>query len=825
MSDQLHKEDGEAKEKPDFARDPVCGMTVDPENTDHVHEHGGATYLFCSPGCKERFVAAPADYIEQDCVVCGRQVQRASTQHLVKFDGKQFFLYSPECENSFEASPGTYVAEQPSPEPAAPGTLYTCPMDPEVIQEMPGDCPVCGMALEPMGAPLPSDAPNPELTSMWWRLVAAFVLSLPLLILEMGAHLGLPVERVVPAQFSSWIQLALAAPVVLWCGWPFIRRGWSSVTTGNLNMFTLIALGTGAAFLYSAVATVIPDIFPAAFRTTGGAVPVYFEAAAVIIILVLLGQVLELKARDRTGDAIRALMELAPATARILRDGGREEDVSLDEIRIGDLLRVRPGEKVPVDGIVIDGRSSVDEAMLTGEAMPVTKSEGDSVTGATLNGTGALLIRASHVGAETVLSRIVAMVAQAQRSRAPIQKLADTVSGYFVPAVIAVAVAAFVIWSILGPSPAMAYGLVAAVSVLIIACPCALGLATPVSIMVATGRGALSGVLIRDAETLERLARVDTLIVDKTGTLTEGKPTVTAIKPGDMYGRDEVLRMAASVERGSEHPIATAILAAAEERNLTAAYPSGFESITGQGVTGFVGQGRVWLGNATLMARIGHDPTIWKVTADARRARGETVLFVADERDIAGLIAVTDPIKTSTHEALDMLRDAGIEIVMVTGDTERTAQAIARQLDIAQVRADALPEQKAEIVRELQSGGARVAMAGDGINDAPALAQADVGIAMGTGADVAMESAGVTLTKGDLRGLVRAHRLSHATMRNIKQNLFFAFVYNAIGVPVAAGVLYPAFGLLLSPMIGAAAMSLSSVSVISNALRLRNTEL
>ena len=828
MSEQSDIEGGTASAPADaveLVRDPVCGMTVDPGATEHVHEHDGATYSFCSSGCKERFAAAPDDYITEDCVVCGREVQRSSTHHLVKFDGRRFFLYSPDCETRFEASPDSYAQKRPPPEPAPAGTLYTCPMDPEIVQETPGDCPICGMALEPLGAPAPGDVPNAELVSMSRRFVVGLVLSLPLLILEMGAHLGLPVDRLIPVHYSTWIQLAFAAPVVLWCGWPFLQRGWSSIRTGNLNMFTLIALGTGAAFVYSTVATAVPGVFPAAFQTAGGTVPVYFEAAAVIIVLVLLGQILELRARERTGDAIRALMELAPATARVLRDGGREEDVPLDDVRVGDLLRVRPGEKVPVDGVVIDGQSSVDEAMLTGEAMPVVKAEGDAVTGATLNGTGTLLMRANRVGAETTLSRIVAMVAQAQRSRAPIQKLVDTVSGYFVPTVIVIAVAAFAAWSTWGPAPAMVYGLVAAVSVLIIACPCALGLATPMSIMVATGRGARSGVLIRDAETLERLAGVTTLIVDKTGTLTEGRPTVTAVKPGDMYGRDEVLKMAAGLERGSEHPLADAILAAAEERNLKAAYPSGFEAIAGMGVTGTVGDSRVALGNAALMERMGHDPSPWKVTADARRARGETVLFVADDRDIAGLIAVSDPIKTSAREALDVFQDAGIDVVMVTGDTRRTAEAIARQLGITDVRADALPAQKADFVRELQASGARVAMAGDGINDAPALAQADVGIAMGTGADVAMESAGVTLVKGDLSALVRAHRLSRATMRNIRQNLFFAFIYNAIGVPVAAGVLYPVIGLLLNPMIGAAAMSLSSVSVISNALRLRGVKL
>ncbi len=825
MSAPFDTEDGAVSEKPEFARDPVCGMTVDPASAGHEHDHDGATYFFCSPQCKEKFAAAPDDYLEEDCVVCGKQVQRAATRHMVKFDGRRFFLFSHDCEDAFEASPEAFAAKRAPPEPAAPGTLYTCPMDPEIIREEPGDCPICGMALEPLGVPAPLDAPNPELTSMWRRFVVGAVLTLPLLVLEMGAHLGLPIGRVVPPHLSVWIQFALASPVVLWCGWPFLQRGWSSFRTRNLNMFTLIALGTGAAFLYSAVATVVPGLFPAAFRAAGGIVPVYFEAAAVIIVLVLLGQVLELKARERTGDAIRALMELAPATARILREGGSEDDIPLEDVQTGDRLRVRPGEKVPVDGVVIDGHSSIDEAMLTGEAMPVDKSPGDIVTGATLNGTGSLIIKATHVGADTILSQIVAMVALAQRSRAPVQKLADTVSGYFVPAVIAVAVVTFVVWSIWGPSPAMVYGLVAAVSVLIIACPCALGLATPMSIMVATGRGAQSGVLIRDAETLERLASVDTIVLDKTGTLTEGKPAVTAIKPGDMYGRDEVLQMAASVERASEHPLAAAILAAAEERKLTVNYPIGFESITGKGVTANVIGTQIALGNAALMSQVGRDPSIWQATADARRARGETVLFVADERDIAGLIAISDPIKEGAREALDALRRAGIKIVMLTGDTERTAQAIARELGISEVRADILPDQKAEIIRELQAGGSRVAMAGDGVNDAPALAQADVGIAMGTGADVAIESAGVTLVKGNLHGLVRAHRLSRATMRNIRQNLFFAFVYNAIGVPIAAGVLYPVFGLLLSPMIGAAAMSLSSVSVISNALRLRRIRL
>ena len=808
---------------PVFARDPVCGMTVDPSGAKHVHDHDGHTYFFCNPSCQEKFATSPQDYIEEECVVCGRSVHRAETRHLVKFDGRRFFLYSHECEEGFEAEPETFAAKRPV-EASPEGTLYTCPMDPEVVQEGPGDCPVCGMALEPMGVPLPSDAPNPELVSMSRRFWAGLVLTLPLLVLEMGAHVGLPVHKLVAPELSTWIQFALAVPVVLWCGWPFFQRGWSSIRTGNLNMFTLIALGTGAAFAYSAVATLAPDIFPAAFRTGDGIVPVYFEAAAVIIVLVLLGQVLEIRARDRTGDAIRALMELAPDTARVLRDGV-EVDVDLASVVVGDRIRIRPGEKVPVDGIVLDGRSTVDESMLTGESVPVEKLKGDTVTGATLNGSGTLVIEAARVGGETVLSKIVEMVAQAQRSRAPIQKLADTVSGYFVPAVIAVAVTAFAAWSLWGPDPAMAYALVAAVSVLIIACPCALGLATPMSVMVATGRGARAGVLIRDAETLERLADVDTLIVDKTGTLTLGKPAVTAVVPAGTFGRNEVLAMAASVEQASEHPLGDAILSTARKEGLTLSAIEEFEAVSGMGVIARTDHARVSLGNAALLHCLGLEPGEWVDLANEHGANGETAIFVVKNDTIAGLIAVSDPIKDTALNALNELRRHGLDVVMVTGDAERVAHAIGDKLGISKIHAGVLPGEKADIIRSLQQAGARVAMAGDGINDAPALAQADVGIAMGTGADVAMESAGVTLVKGDLRGLVRAFHLSRATMRNIKQNLAFAFAYNALGVPIAAGALYPAFGLLLSPMIGAAAMSLSSVSVISNALRLRNTRL
>jgi len=824
MNTHVEKPDETASGTEEVVRDPVCGMTVNPATAKHSHEHGERTYFFCSGRCRERFADAPHDFMEEDCIVCGRTVQRADTGHLAKHGGDRFFLYSEECERDFNEHPEEFAAKRPTAE-VPQGTLYTCPMDPEIIQEGPGDCPICGMALEPMGVPLPSDEPNPELVSMSRRFWIGLVLALPVLVLEMGRHLGLPIDRIVSPQNSVWVQFALAVPVVLWCGLPFFQRGWSSIRTGNLNMFTLIALGTGAAFAYSVIAALLPGIFPASLRGADGVVPVYFEAAAVIIVLVLLGQVLELRARDRTGDAIRALIGLAPKTARIVREDGTETEIDLDKVKFGDRLRVRPGEKVPVDGTVVEGRSSVDEAMLTGEALPVEKAAGDAVTGATLNGSGTLVIEATRVGDETVLAQIVQMVAQAQRSRAPIQKLADTVSGYFVPAVVAVAVTAFIAWSVWGPSPAMTYGLLAAVSVLIIACPCALGLATPMSIMVATGRGAQAGVLIRDAETLERFAEIDTVIVDKTGTLTEGKPKVTAALPAYTFTDQMILRLAASVERGSEHPLAGAIISATEELDLDIPPAEEFIAITGKGARAVVGRKDVAVGNEAFMAEIGASTEEWTERADARRDEGETVMYVALGGKTAGVIAVADPIKQTTREAIDALRAEGMQVVMVTGDTERTAGAVADKLGIEEVRAGVLPEQKAEIVKEFQSAGAKVAMAGDGINDAPALAQADIGIAMGTGTDVAMESAGVTLVKGDLRGILRAYRLSKATMGNIRQNLFFAFIYNAVGVPVAAGVLYPALGLLLSPMIGAAAMSLSSVSVIANALRLRGVKL
>ena len=706
----------------------------------------------------------------------------------------------------------------------AADAIYTCPMHPEVRQKRPGACPICGMALEP-AAPSRDEAPNPELADMTRRFWIGGALALPVVVLEMGGHIpALGLHDLVPHVLSVWLQFVFAIPVVLWAGFPFFARGWASLRTGNLNMFTLIAIGTGAAFLYSAAAVLAPGLFPAGFRAADGSVAVYFEAASVIVVLVLLGQVLELRARARTGDAIRALLDLAPKTARRVGAHG-DDDVPLDEVQLGDILRIRPGERVPVDGVVIEGRSGVDESMVTGEAMPVEKGVGDTVIGGTLNGRGTLVIRAQKVGAETMLARIVQMVADAQRSRAPIQRLADRVSSWFVPAVIAVAVVAFVVWAAFGPSPSLAYGLAAAVSVLIIACPCALGLATPMSIMVGVGRGASLGILIRDAEALERFEKVDTVVIDKTGTLTEGKPRVTEVVPA--HGRDEtdVLRLAAALEKGSEHPLASAILAAAGESKLDIPAVQAFEAVVGKGVTGTISGVRVALGNAALMADLGVDDAALSARADVLRHDGATVVLLAEGARPVGLIAIADPIKASTPAALDALRRAGLRIVMLTGDNRITAEAVAKSLDIEEVEADVLPERKGDIVRRLRAEGRVVAMAGDGVNDAPALAAADVGVAMGTGTDVAIQSAGVTLVKGDLAGLVRARALSVVTMRNIRQNLFFAFAYNAAGVPVAAGILFPVFGVLLNPMVAAAAMALSSVSVIANAMRLKHARL
>jgi len=705
------------------------------------------------------------------------------------------------------------------------GTIYTCPMHPEIEQVGPGECPICGMALEPKGISARDEGPNPGLVDFKNRFWIGAALSVPLLILAMGGMVGLPIERWIVKSTSNWFELALATPVVLWAGWPFFVRGWKSIQTMNLNMFTLIAIGTGTAFAYSTIATVFPDIFPDAFRAADGTVAVYFEASAVIVVLVLLGQVLELQARERTGGAIRALLELAPKTARVIVENGDEVEVPLEHVKQGDILRVRPGENIPVDGSVTEGRSSVDESLLTGEPLPVEKFEGEPVTGGTLNGTGSFLMEAERVGADTMLSQIVNMVAEAQRSRAPIQKLADVVAGYFVPAVVLSAIVAFIAWSIWGPAPAMAYALIAAVSVLIIACPCALGLATPMSIMVSTGRGAQAGVLIKNAEALERFASVDTLIVDKTGTLTEGKPKLTNVTSLGTFGDDDILTLAGSLEQGSEHPLAEAIVAGAKSRALTLTRATNFEATTGKGVRGKVSGQSVALGNDKMLDMLNLSAGPLTGEADKLRTKGQTVMYVAVDSQVGGFVAVADPVKRTTKQALKALKAEGMKIVMVTGDNIRTAQAVASDLGIDEVMADVLPDGKADIVKRLQSGGAKVAMAGDGVNDAPALAQADVGIAMGTGADVAMESAGFTLIKGDLNGIVRARRLSEATMRNIKQNLFFAFIFNGIGVPIAAGILYPVFGILLSPMIAAAAMSFSSVSVIGNALRLRNIKL
>ena len=767
------------------ATDPVCGMTVDTSAGKPRHDHDGETYHFCGQGCCDRFAADPQHYLS------GAHLEAAAN--------------------------------------APAGTMFTCPMDPEIIQEGPGSCPVCGMALEPMGIP-PADAgPNPELVDFTRRFLVGAILGVPLVAVSMGPMAGLPVKEWLSglggAHMAAWVELVLATPVVLWCGWPFLVRGARSVITGNLNMFTLIALGVSAAFSFSVVATVAPGIFPGGFRQPDGSVGVYFEAAAVIVVLVLLGQMLELRAREQTGSALRALLDLAAKSARQIKDDGTEVEIALEEVKTGDRLRVRPGEKIPVDGIVVDGRSSVDESMLTGEPVPAEKNVGDIVTGATINGTGALIMEATHVGGDTMLSRIVDMVAAAQRSRAPVQKVADRVAGIFVPAVVLSAIAAFIVWASFGPEPSLAYAVVVAVSVLIVACPCALGLATPMSIMTATGRGARAGVLIRDAEALERLAGVDTLIVDKTGTLTAGKPALSAVVAAAGQVEADILRLAASLERGSEHPLADAIVSAAADRGLVLSDAQDFDAVTGKGVTGMVDGKRVLLGNRALLDDAGIETAQIAAEADMRRDAGETAMFVAIDSALAGLIAVADPIKDTTPAALARLHASGLKIVMATGDSARTAQAVAAKLGITDVRADLLPEDKGALIAELQAAGAKVAMAGDGVNDAPALAQADVGIAMGTGADVAIESAGITLVKGDLTGIVRARILAKATMANIRQNLFFAFIYNTAGVPIAAGVLFPVFGILLSPMFAAAAMSLSSVSVVGNALRLRRVRL
>lgn len=761
-----------------LVKDPVCGMSVDPHKAKYHHSHEGQPFYFCSAGCEKKFTANPAQYLTRDAV---------------------------------------------SPPPAPAGAIFTCPMHPEIRQEGPGSCPICGMALEPeMVSAEP--AANPELADMTRRFWIGLLLTLPVFFLEMGGHL-FDLHRYVGQQSSNWIQLLLATPVVLWAGLPFFERGWASVRTRNLNMFTLIAMGTGVAWIYSIVGTLLPSIFPDALRGHDGSVSVYFEAAAVITVLVLLGQVLELKAREQTSGAIRALLDLSPKIARRINADGREEDVSLDLIIAGEHLRVRPGERVAVDGEIIEGHSAIDESLVTGESMPVAKTIGAKVIGGTMNQSGSFVMRADKVGRDTMLAQIVQMVSQAQRSRAPIQRLADLVAGWFVPAVIVAAVLAFASWSIWGPEPRLSYAFIAAVSVLIIACPCALGLATPMSIMIGVGKGAQSGVLIKNAEALERMERVDTLVVDKTGTLTEGKPSVVAIKCAPGVNEDELLRLTASLEGQSEHPLAAAIVRLAKDRNVPRASVDNFDAPIGKGVTGLVGGHKLVIGNRKIMNDAGITTQVLEQQAEELRREGATAIFVAIDDKLAGILGIADPIKATTSSAITALTGSGVRVVMLTGDNSTTAQAVAQKLGITEVEADVLPQDKSKVVERLRAQGRVVAMAGDGVNDAPALAAADVGLAMGTGTDVAMESAGVTLLKGDLNGIARARHLSAATMANIRQNLFFAFIYNAAGIPIAAGVLYPHFGLLLSPMIAAAAMALSSVSVIGNALRLNQLKL
>ena len=794
-----HHHPHHAAAQTELVLDPVCGMTIDPAHAAGSSTHGGTTYSFCNPHCKTKFDANPAAYVAGSRPE--PEAAPAGTPYVCPMD--------PEVRQEGPgACPKCGMALEPELVSApATKTEWTCPMHPEIVRDEPGACPICGMALEPRTITI--EEKNPELEDMTRRFWVSTALTVPLVLFAMLRHLpGLDLFSHDTLVWAPWIDLALATPVVLWGGWPFFERAWASVVNRHFNMFTLIGLGVAVAYLYSIVATVAPGLFPASFRDHAGTVGVYFEAAAAIVALVLLGQVMELRARSRTGAAIRALLGLAPKTARRVDAHGNEQDVPLEHVQPGDLLRVRPGEKVPVDGVVVEGSTNVDESMVTGEPLPVEKSSGDRLIGATVNTTGSVLMRAERVGSDTLLSRIVNMVAQAQRSRAPIQKLADQVSAWFVPTVIVVALITFVVWTFAGPQPRFVYALVNAVAVLIIACPCALGLATPMSVMVAAGKGATAGVLFRNAEAIEVLRKVDTLVVDKTGTLTLGKPQLASISAMNGFDEHDVLRLAASVERASEHPLAAAIVAGAEARGIHVRAATQFESVTGKGVRGVVDGRRVWVGRA------GGE-------AEALRREGQTVMSVVVEGTPAGLIGVADPIKDTTPDAIRELRASGLRVVMLTGDNETTAQAVARRLGIDEVIAEVMPDQKADAIKRLQQQGRTVAMAGDGINDAPALAQADVGIAMGTGTDVAMESADVTLVKGDLRGIVRARRLSSATMANIRQNLFFAFVYNALGVPLAAGVLYPFFGVLLSPMIAAAAMSFSSVSVIANALRLR----
>ncbi len=849
--------------------DPVCGMQFAPEKAAGKFEYKGQTYYFCNPGCMAKFQAGPEKYLGAPDTaglvalpvtdpVCGMQFAPEKAAGKFEYKGQTYYFCNPGCMAKFQASPEKYLSMRDADiaaEPPLPGMRYTCPMDPEVLQDKPGPCPKCGMALEPM-EPLPAfrteyicpmhpevvqdspgscpicgmaleprtvsldEAENPELTLMRRRFWICLLLAIPVFLVAMGEMVA-----GVHLRWSVWLQFALATPVVLWGGLPFFQRGWASFINRSLNMFTLIAIGTGTAYAYSVFATLFPDLLPSSFRGHHGTPQVYFEASAVITTLVLLGQVLELRARSQTGSAIRAMLGLVPTTARIVNEDGSERDISLDQVHPGNRLRVRPGERVPVDGTLLEGGSSIDESMVTGEPIPVEKSSGSSVTGGTINETGTFIMRADKVGSDTLLAQIVRMVSEAQRSRAPIQRVADRVSSWFVPIVVLISLATFLLWGFTGPEPRMVYALVNAVAVLIIACPCALGLATPMSIMVGTGRGAGAGVLIRNAEALELLEKVDTLVVDKTGTLTEGKPRLTCLKACGGWSEPDMLRLGASLEQGSEHSLAGAIVAAARKQNLDLSVVNDFRSITGQGIVGTVDGHAIAIGNKALMEQLGVDPGPFAQAADEERRKGQTVVFVLIDRTPAGLLGVSDPIKESAHDAIRELHGQGIHIVMLTGDNKTTADIVARQLGIDTVEAEVSPERKGEVLKQLQSQGRTVAMAGDGINDAPALAQAHVGIAMGTGTDVAIQSAGITLVKGDLRGVVRARKLSRNTMRNIRQNLFFAFVYNMLGVPIAGGILYPVIGLLLNPMIASAAMTFSSVSVISNALRLRKTSL
>jgi len=804
--------------------DPVCGMTVNPESAAGSYEYKGQTYSFCSAHCLNKFRQDPESFLKESTETA---IELPANQPKKPSQAGYTCPMHPEvAQEGPGACPKCGMALEPITVSAPKEKIeYTCPMHPQIVRDAPGNCPICGMALEPRTVSL-AEEENEELKDMRHRFWVSAVLTVPALVIGMSDLIpGAPLQRVIPPSASAWLQLVIASPVILWGGWPFFVRFWQSILHRSPNMFTLIGLGVGVSYTYSVIATVFPDIFPHSFRGHGGSVPVYYEVAAVITTLVLLGQVLELKARSQTSTAIKALLGLAPKTARRIAPDGSEQDVPLDQVQVGDLLRVRPGEKIPVDGVVVEGKSSVDESMVTGEPIPVEKGPDDKVIGATVNATGSFVMRAERVGAETLLAQIVQMVAEAQRSRAPIQKLADRVSAYFVPAVIVIAIATFIVWATIGPEPQLTYALINAVAVLIIACPCALGLATPMSIMVAMGKGAQTGVLFKNAEAIELLREVNTLVVDKTGTLTEGKPKLVTVTPAPGVNERELLRFAASLERGSEHPLAAAIVAGAIERGIEIVNGSSFESITGKGVKGKIEGRDVSLGNPALMEELRLDVKEMAAQAENFRADGQTVMFVSLDGKIAGLVGVADPIKESTPEAIRQLHEDGIRIVMLTGDSRTTANAVAAKLNIDAVAAEALPNQKAEIVKRYRGQAQKVAMAGDGINDAPALAQADVGIAMGTGTDVAIASADVTLVKGDLRGILRARRLSRATMGNIKQNLFFAFVYNALGVPIAAGVLYPFFGLLLNPMIAAAAMSFSSVSVIGNALRLRRVNL